>query len=594
MALVVSGSIAVASTPVSAAALKYGVGSSIPITSNPRSIAVDEASNTIYASDKDSRSISVVDGDLGVEKAVITPSMLLTSIEVNGAGSRLYATSSSNDKLTAIDPITGETVFTSLVGDQPQELTIDDVRGVVWVVNQGSDSLSAIDAISGEPLASAIAVGDKPTNLALDESTNLLYVTNIGSGTVSVVDGNQMKVIRTVAVEKNPSGVVVDAASHVAYVTHGESGAVSVIGPQSPAHAPHFDFQGLGLRIALDPSTNDMILTSYGYGNLIAADRDTGKVSYIQAAPNTQRIEMNSQTGTLYLASELQKKLFLGTKGAAPVITSTKLSSSATATVPYTAAPLKASGVGPIAWSIVASRAGVGIDEQTGVISGTPEQRGTYPMTIRATNPFGYDDVDLTLWIAERPAVAPTVHVPVGYRRPLLNLQYSAWVTSDGYPAPSIAVSGLPKGLEFSRGYIRGTPRKLGTYSVTVTATNASGSDSVTYPLTVVGKGKIRAFQWYEGKHTKIGRYDRKELRQAVKGMRKGAVVEEYYINSEMYDSGNPKKDLSTAKKKAFKVSAFLRSLGVKAKPTYHFYVETESQNKTTTGSVFIDYSYTK
>ena len=62
-----------------------------------------------------------------------------------------------------------------------------------------------------------------------------------------------------------------------------------------------------------------------------------------------------------------------------------------------------------------------------------------------------------------------------------------ASVTASGSPAPTYTATGLPAGLTLnpSTGALSGTPSAAGAYNVTVTATNAGGSASVTLPLVV-------------------------------------------------------------------------------------------------------------
>jgi len=465
----------------------------------------------------------------------------------------------------------------------------------VWVVNRDSGSVSPIDSETGAAIAPPISVGTQPTSLAVDSVANMVYVTNFESGTVSVIDGSELKLVRTVPVESSPASIVVDDATHTAYVAYDRVGVVSVIKPNQITRAPYFDAGSDGGRIALDPLSNDLVLLGKSWGSITAVDRSTGVVRYLNQGHEARTIAMNSVTGVLYVADGHEQSLFVGTKGAPPIITSTKLSPSATATIPYRSTPLQVSVSGAVKWSIVAiTNLELSIVEGTGVVSGTPSTRGTFPLTVRAQNAFGYDDAELTLWIAEQPRVAPTIQRPVSDARVILNAPYSAWISFAGYPAPSISVSGLPKGLSFKQGYITGTPRKLGTFPVTIAAKNSSGSASLTYPLTITGQGSVWAHQLYERKETKVDGLDRKHLRKLVHSIRKGATIESYEIYSEMYNSGSPKKDLSRAKKKAFAVSAYLRHLGFKAKPTYTFFVEKHSENKVTSGHAHVVFSYKK
>jgi hypothetical protein len=62
-------------------------------------------------------------------------------------------------------------------------------------------------------------------------------------------------------------------------------------------------------------------------------------------------------------------------------------------------------------------------------------------------------------------------------------------VTADGYPAPTFSESGSLDGLTFdtTTGVLSGTPSAVGSFPITFTATNGSGTDTQNFTLTVLG-----------------------------------------------------------------------------------------------------------
>jgi streptogramin lyase len=123
----------------------------------------------------------------------------------------------------------------------------------------------------------------------------------------------------------------------------------------------------------------------------------------------------------------------------------------------------------------------------TATISGTPQpgDGGAYSITITATNQLGSTSQTFTLKVDEAPAITSddTASANVGSA-------FSFTVTATGYPAPSIKKTGaLPKGLTWSGSTdtISGTPAagSAGSYPLTFTAKNSSGSVSQTFTLTV-------------------------------------------------------------------------------------------------------------
>ena len=161
-------------------------------------------------------------------------------------------------------------------------------------------------------------------------------------------------------------------------------------------------------------------------------------------------------------------------------------------------------GVGTIVWSVIGTLPnGISLDPASGVLSGTPLQTGSFPITVRAT--------DANSCIGER-AVTLTIQCPtitVGASGSIGGVEGSAitpvtFTQSGGVGAVAWSSSGtLPSGLTFSvAGVLSGTPNagSAGSYTVTFTATDANGctgSTQVTFricPVVTVGPNPITAF----------------------------------------------------------------------------------------------------
>jgi hypothetical protein len=123
----------------------------------------------------------------------------------------------------------------------------------------------------------------------------------------------------------------------------------------------------------------------------------------------------------------------------------------------------------------------------TATINGTPAtgSGGTYPVTITAANSLGTASQTFTLKIDQAPAITSpdTATAATGSA-------FSFQVSTTGYPAPKLTKAGsLPKGVTFtaSTRTFSGTPKAdtSGTYPITITATNTSGTATQNLTLTV-------------------------------------------------------------------------------------------------------------
>ena len=126
----------------------------------------------------------------------------------------------------------------------------------------------------------------------------------------------------------------------------------------------------------------------------------------------------------------------------------------------------------------------------TAMLAGTPAAGtgGAYPLSLRATNSTGTGTQSFTLKVAQLPGITSAAQT---------NLSVGAagtfTVTATGYPAPALTVKGaLPAGVAFKdngngTATLGGTPAAgtAGTYQLTLTAKNASGSINQSHTLIV-------------------------------------------------------------------------------------------------------------
>jgi uncharacterized protein YhjY with autotransporter beta-barrel domain len=125
---------------------------------------------------------------------------------------------------------------------------------------------------------------------------------------------------------------------------------------------------------------------------------------------------------------------------------------------------------------------GLSVDTVTGAISGTPLVGGIFNVTITATNATGSGNAILTLTISDNPPVITSPGTASGQTGTPFSYTIVATNLPSGY-----STSALPPGLTLNpaTGAITGTPTAVGTFNVSMTATNGSGSDTKPLVITI-------------------------------------------------------------------------------------------------------------
>lgn len=139
----------------------------------------------------------------------------------------------------------------------------------------------------------------------------------------------------------------------------------------------------------------------------------------------------------------------------------------------------------PTSYSASGLPSGLSISSSTGKITGTPTSAGSYSVSISASNLGGTGTASLTITISPSTLKAPVITSATsasGRRNRMFNYQITAANSPSKYNA-----TGLPAGLSVnpSTGAISGTPDVVGSFNVTVSASNAAGTGSQLVTMTI-------------------------------------------------------------------------------------------------------------
>jgi YVTN family beta-propeller protein len=200
-------------------------------------------------------------------------------VAVNETTNRVYVTNRNSGTVSVIDGTTGLLVGSPIpVGAQPWGVAVNETANRVYVANALDDTVSVIDGLTGTVIGSPINVGARPHGVAVNESTNRVFVTSVDVHSVSVIDGWTRAVIGSpVTVGTRPRGLAVNEATNRVYVANYDANSVSVI--QDTA---------LGTLLSLSAPTTSAYRSARVYGYLKSLNSDgtatflSGKDVHIQ------------------------------------------------------------------------------------------------------------------------------------------------------------------------------------------------------------------------------------------------------------------------------------------------------------------------
>jgi PKD repeat protein len=337
-------------------------------------------------------------------------------------------------------------------------LTISNAAPVISSSTTATATVGA--AFSYQIIASnsptGFAASGLPAGLSVNATTGLISgtPTTAGNSTVSLSATNSGGTgTATLTLTVSVAAPVI-TSSTTATATVGTAFSYQIAASNSPT-----SFAASGLPAGLTVNTTSGLIS----GTPTAAGTSTVTLS----ATN----KTGTGTATLTLTVSV----------AAPVITS---GGTASATAGTAFSYQIAASNSPTSFGASGLPAGLTVNTTSGLISGTPTAAGTSTVTLSATNKTGTGTATLTLTVSGTAPVITSSTTASG----TVGSAFSYQITASNSPT-SFAASGLPAGLTVNTtsGLISGTPTASGTSSVTLSATNSSGTGNASLTLTISG-----------------------------------------------------------------------------------------------------------
>ncbi len=269
----------------------------------PYRVAVSEASDLAYVTNRSSDYVTIVDVPGDSALGTITVGGKPAGIAVHRTNDRVYVASEITNLLTVIDGSSHTVITTVALGETPAGVAIDENQSRVYVTLPGSNRIAVIDATANS-VEGTVAVGSNPQWLAVDRGNSLLYVSNTDDGTVTVIDTQGPSVSATVTVGTNPQGIAVDEGAQEAYVA--TRGGVAVLDRGQLDRTLGLatgDYRGIAVGARLfvaNATTNQLLIVNSATGSLVGT---------VAIGKGARGAAIHSGTNRVYVAGSADQSL---------------------------------------------------------------------------------------------------------------------------------------------------------------------------------------------------------------------------------------------------------------------------------------------
>jgi len=218
---------------------------SVPVGPSPTFVAVDAEANRIYVVRYGSNSLVVIDGATDtIVQNVGTGGIGAWGLAVNPHLNRVYVSNRDSGTVTTLDGengygvIDGQTIQPCEgIGSAPYSLGFNPVNNKLYIACSpaGNVNAAAVYAASASGLAplAMLEIGDGGEEggggVAVNTATGNVFFTNSRANTVSVVSGTGDRVIGTITTGRNPYGAAANPAAGKVYIGNRDSRDLTVI-----------------------------------------------------------------------------------------------------------------------------------------------------------------------------------------------------------------------------------------------------------------------------------------------------------------------------------------------------------------------------
>ena len=212
----------------------------VPIGPNPSGVAVNMSTNTVYVSDIDYNTVTVVNGATNTTTTIQTGGTNgLGGLAVNETTNTIYVLKSglfgNTPSLIVINGATGTISTTISVPSISGQIAVNPVTNQIYVSTWGGpDGPYNVVVIDGttNAVTATISIPRQLGDIVVDSTRNVIYALNVtepGNAEISVIDGTTNAITATIPVGYNDGELELNATTNTLYVPDNHGSQLYVI-----------------------------------------------------------------------------------------------------------------------------------------------------------------------------------------------------------------------------------------------------------------------------------------------------------------------------------------------------------------------------
>lgn len=253
----------------------------IPVGDGPQGVAIDSADDTVYVTNANSDSMSVIDGKSGSVVSTVRGFHEPAGVAVNQKTDVVYVANADDSSISVLaDSARGDRSSVSLAGvawDVGVDQGDDTVYATVGTGAAASGSIAIIDG-RRQQISTVVAIADNnPIALTVNSLNDRVYVVGQNSTGIAVISGRESAIDGTIALPGDFWGIAVHETDDTAYVTsYEESGSLIYISGRASEVAQSVPTRAYPWGVAVAQSDNLVYVTNGSLDNVSIFDGRTG------------------------------------------------------------------------------------------------------------------------------------------------------------------------------------------------------------------------------------------------------------------------------------------------------------------------------